>query len=283
MQLSCACVLYLLLVADFFNDLFEHHSLSYSVWTVIAGFILLPSVFLNQLKRISWLSMFSVVALVMVYVAVIGFGVVNRYNWNFNLGLTTLEGFPVAWGIILFSFVCHPYLPGNMIVHEHYKGVLRDPSLFITWGVGRGDLGLNKVTFSRFPLCMSLHWSDPPNNIWWLSLSSPMPLFSRQIWVVPTSESCQSFHWSRQTRCGFRIPGTGLGILCQWSLNSRFLVLNIPDSIEKISRVPDFTSKNFPDSRIRLTLHVTKVHFHTRPSTVTTKCYCFWSKVNSKG
>ena len=135
MQLSCACVLYLLLVADFFNDLFEHHSLSYSVWTVIAGCILLPSVFLNQLKRISWLSMFSVVALVMVYVAVIGFGVVNRYNWNFNLGLTTLEGFPVAWGIILFSFVCHPYLPGNMIIHEYYKGVLRDRSLFIACGV----------------------------------------------------------------------------------------------------------------------------------------------------
>ena len=93
------------------------------------------------------------VALVMVYVAVIGFGVVNRYNWNFNLGLTTLEGFPVAWGIILFSFVCHPYLPGNMVVHEYYEGVLRDQSLFMPdgWGVGE-DLGLNKVKFSRSPL-----------------------------------------------------------------------------------------------------------------------------------
>ena len=113
MQLSCACVLYLLLVADFFNDLFEHHALSYSVWTVIAGCILLPSVFLNQLKRISWLSMFSVVALIMVFVSVIGYGVTQRYDWDFNLGVTTLQGFPVAWGIILFSFVCHPYLPGN--------------------------------------------------------------------------------------------------------------------------------------------------------------------------
>ena len=289
MQLSCACVLYLLLVADFFNDLFEHHSLSYSVWTVIAGFILLPSVFLNQLKRISWLSMFSVVALVMVYVAVIGFGVVNRYNWNFNLGLTTLEGFPVAWGIILFSFVCHPYLPGNMIVHEYYKGVLRDPSLFITWGVGRGDLGLNKVTFSQFPLCMSLHWSDPPLITFDDFRYPPLRLYfpSKFEWSRPLNPAKvfidQDSLGLSSTRCGFRIPGTGLGILCQWSLNSRFLVLNIPDSIEKISTVPDFTSKNFPDSRIRLTLHVTKVHFHTRPSTVTTKCYCFWSKVNSKG
>ena len=113
MQLSCACVLYLLLVADFFNDLFQHHSLSYSMWTVIAGGLLVPCVFLNQLKRISWLSMFSVVALVMVFVSVIGYGVTKRYTWDFKLGVTTLQGFPVAWGIILFSFVCHPYLPGK--------------------------------------------------------------------------------------------------------------------------------------------------------------------------
>lgn len=113
MQLACACVLYLLLVADFFNDLFEHHALSYSVWTIIAGCLLLPCVFLNQLKRISWLSMFSVVALVMVFASVIGYGVTKRYDWDFKLGVTTLQGFPVAWGIILFSFVCHPYLPGK--------------------------------------------------------------------------------------------------------------------------------------------------------------------------
>ncbi|KAJ7353724.1 hypothetical protein OS493_032594 [Desmophyllum pertusum] len=112
MQLACACVLYLLLLADFFNDVFKHHALSYPIWTMIAGILLLPTVFLNQLKRISWLSMFSVVALVMVFVSVIGYGVTQRYKWDFDIGVTTLEGFPVAWGIILFSFVCHPYLPG---------------------------------------------------------------------------------------------------------------------------------------------------------------------------
>ena len=77
----------------------------------------------------------------MVYVAVIGFGVVNRYNWNFNLGLTTLEGFPVAWGIILFSFVCHPYLPGNMIVHEYYKGVPKGPVIIYHLRGGEGGFG----------------------------------------------------------------------------------------------------------------------------------------------
>ena len=126
MQLACACVLYLLLVADFFNDLFEH-SLSYSLWTIIAGVLLLLSVFLNQFKRISWLSMFSVVALVMVFVSVLGYGATKRYQWDFNLGVTTLEGFPVAWGIILFSFVCHPYLPGieeSMEKPEEFNSIM---------------------------------------------------------------------------------------------------------------------------------------------------------------
>ena len=35
------------------------------------------------------------------------------------------------------------------------------------------DLGLNKVKFSRSPLWILLHWSDPPNNVWCLSRSSP--------------------------------------------------------------------------------------------------------------
>ena len=61
----------------------------------------------------------------------------------------------------------------------------KDRSLFIAWGGGR-DLALNKVKFSRSSLCMLLHWSDPPINIWWLSRSPrPMSSFSKQIWVVP--------------------------------------------------------------------------------------------------
>ena len=52
-------------------------------------------------------------------------------------------------------------------------------------GGGGEDLGLQKEKFSRSPLWMLLHWSDPPNNIWWLSRIPPMSSFSAQIWVVP--------------------------------------------------------------------------------------------------
>ena len=50
-------------------------------------------------------------------------------------------------------------LPGFWKVHESNISI-RDWSLFIAWGVGGGDLELNKVKFSRSPLWMLLHWSD---------------------------------------------------------------------------------------------------------------------------
>lgn len=112
MQLTCACVLYLMLVADFFNDVFVQRPVSLAAWMIIAGVLVLPSVFINQPTRISFLSMFSVFALAVVFTTVVGYGWTQRHAWNSHMPLTTLGGFPVAWGIILFSFVCHPYLPG---------------------------------------------------------------------------------------------------------------------------------------------------------------------------
>ena len=92
MQLTCACVLYLMLVADFFNDVFERHSLSLAVWLVLAGVLVLPSVFLNTMNRISWMSMFSVFSLVLVFCSVIGYGLTQRHTWDFGMPLTTFEG-----------------------------------------------------------------------------------------------------------------------------------------------------------------------------------------------
>ena len=50
--------------------------------------------------------------------------------------------------------------------------------------------------------------------------------------------------------CGFRVPGTGLQILCQWNLDSEFLRLysgsqnpGFPIQQVKISRIQDSTKK----------------------------------------
>ena len=59
---------------------------------------------------------------------------------------------------------------------------------------------------------------------------------------------------------GFRILDTGFRIICQWNLDSRyhslmgFRILWAVFWIPK-SRIPDFTSKNFPDPLTRISLH----------------------------
>ena len=68
--------------------------------------------------------------------------------------------------------------------------------------MGRGDIGLNKVKFSRsHPFECYFTEVIAPNNFWWFSRPpppppSPSPSFFKQIWVVPPSESFQSFQWS---------------------------------------------------------------------------------------
>ena len=60
--------------------------------------------------------------------------------------------------------------------------------------------------------------------------------------------------------CGFRIPGTGFRILCQWNLDSRLQSLvgfrvRLASFRTPKPRVPDPTGKNFSASGIRVTLY----------------------------
>ena len=112
LHLFSALVLYLLLISDFLNDIWPHPILHTYCWTAIAGVLVLPTVFINDLSRISWLSMFSVFALLFVFTSMIGFSVSQYRTWDLDaLPFFEPEGFPIAWSIILFSFVSHPYLP----------------------------------------------------------------------------------------------------------------------------------------------------------------------------
>ena len=49
----------------------------------------------------------------------------------------------------------------------------KGPVIIYRWV--REYLGLDKVKFSRSPLWMLLHWSEPPNNFWWLSRNPHPP------------------------------------------------------------------------------------------------------------
>jgi vesicular inhibitory amino acid transporter len=125
LHLFSALVLYLLLISDFLNDIWPHPVLRPSCWTAIAGILVFPSVFINDLSRISWLSMFSVFALLFVFTSTIGYSISEYRTWDLDsLPFFNPEGFPIAWCIILFSFVSHPYLPS---VEEKMKSPERFP------------------------------------------------------------------------------------------------------------------------------------------------------------
>lgn len=125
LHLFSALVLYLLLISDFLNDIWPHPVLRPYIWTAIAGILVFPSVFINDLSRISWLSMFSVFALLFVFTSTIGYSISEYHTWDLDaLPFFNPEGFPVAWCIILFSFVSHPYLPS---VEEKTKSPERFP------------------------------------------------------------------------------------------------------------------------------------------------------------
>ena len=87
-------------------------------------------------------------------------------------------------------------------------------------GEGGLALGLNKVKFSQSPLWILLHWSDPPDNIWWLSRSSPP---SPHVFIFqanlsgPPSESFQSFQWSPLLGSHLRLIPTFVLLKVKWS------------------------------------------------------------------
>ena len=69
------------------------------------------------------------------------------------------------------------------------------------------------------------------------------------LWWPHVRESKTVLDWI--PLCGFQIPGPGFQIVCQWKLE------RIPRVVFRIPkpRIPNSTSKNFPDSRIRIPFH----------------------------
>ena len=101
---------------------------------------------------------------------------------------------------------------------------IRDRSLFIArWGGGgRGNLGLNKVKFSRPPFECYFAEVLPPNNIWWPSRSPPHHVFIFQTNLSgPPSESFQSLHWSRLLGSQLRLIPPFVLLKIKWSPPSK--------------------------------------------------------------
>ncbi|XP_027054615.1 vesicular inhibitory amino acid transporter-like, partial [Pocillopora damicornis] len=112
-ELFMLASLYLVLCASLSSSIFPGIPVSDKIWMVIAATIGFPTIFVKNISQAAWFSLVSVVALSVAVIAVLAFGIAHGSKWNLNLILVrNIDEAPVSLALIIFSFICHPILPG---------------------------------------------------------------------------------------------------------------------------------------------------------------------------
>ncbi|XP_078344517.1 vesicular inhibitory amino acid transporter-like [Oculina patagonica] len=112
-ELFLLASLYLVLCASLTSSIFPGLPLSDKVWMLIAAAIGLPTIFVKNLSQVAWLSLLSVIALLVAVIAVLAFGIAHHSTWDVKTILVwDVNEMPIALAIIIFSYICHPVLPG---------------------------------------------------------------------------------------------------------------------------------------------------------------------------
>eukprot|EP00794_Sanderia_malayensis_P008748 gene8748-9684_t len=107
-----ACVLYLILVANFLEGIFPRILLTEYQCMILAGVLVFPTAFLTNLSNIAWLSLTSIASMNLVFISLILYSVRSVSDWRFStLPVASVRGCAIASCIILFSYLAHPYLP----------------------------------------------------------------------------------------------------------------------------------------------------------------------------
>lgn len=122
-----ACILYLILVANFLEAIFPTVLLNANQCMLLAGVLVFPTAFLSNLSNIAWLSLTSIASLNVVFTVLICYSLKEVHEWRVSsLPVASLEGTSISVCIIMFSYVAHPYLPkieGNMKKPQQFKFV----------------------------------------------------------------------------------------------------------------------------------------------------------------
>ena len=105
--------LYLVLCASLSTAIFPDLPLSDKVWMLIAAALGLPTLFVKNLSQVAWMSLLSVIALMVAVISVLAYGIAHEYSWApTEILVWNIDEVPVSLAIIVFSYLCHPILPG---------------------------------------------------------------------------------------------------------------------------------------------------------------------------
>ena len=144
--------LYLVLCASLSTGIFPDLPLSDKVWMLIAAALGLPTLFVKNLSQVAWMSLLSVIALMIAVVSVLAYGIAHEYSWApREILVWNIDEVPVSLAIIIFSYICHPVLPGveaSMENKSKYRTMLALSYFFVA---------IVKVVFS---VCAFLSFSS---------------------------------------------------------------------------------------------------------------------------
>ena len=108
-ELLLVASLYLVLCASLSNSILP---LPNELWMLIAAAVAFPALFLKNLSQVAWLSLLSVIALLVAVIAVLAYGIAHHSTWDVkNILVLEFNEIPVGLAIIIFSYICHPILP----------------------------------------------------------------------------------------------------------------------------------------------------------------------------
>ena len=144
--------LYLVLCASLSTGIFPDLPLSDKVWMLIAAALGLPTLFVKNLSQVAWMSLLSVIALMAAVISVLAYGIAHEYSWApTQILVWNINEVPVSLAIIIFSYLCHPVLPGveaSMENKSKYRTMLALSYFFVA---------IVKVVFS---VCAFLSFSS---------------------------------------------------------------------------------------------------------------------------
>ena len=123
------CILYVVLCGDLMIGSFPNGPIDARSWMVICGMMLLPCGYLRNLHHVSTLSFWCMIAHIIINIIIFGHCLSNAPNWAWSKVRFRIDfvQFPIALGVIVFSYTSHIFLPTlehNMIDRSQFPNML---------------------------------------------------------------------------------------------------------------------------------------------------------------
>ena len=128
-ELLMTCILYVVLCGDLMIGSFPDGPIDARSWMMISGIVLLPCGFLNNLHHVSTLSFWCMITHLIINFIIFAYCLGNAPTWAWSkvrFRIDVLQ-FPIALGIIVFSYTSHIFLPTleyNMVDRSKFTYML---------------------------------------------------------------------------------------------------------------------------------------------------------------